>query len=91
MSEADVRKALRDWLTKTAAKKKRAGQPLPAIADDTLLIEQGVISSLKLMELVLYIGELKGTPVDTSMISAPMLGSIDAIYKSFFSGEQNAD
>jgi len=80
-SSAEVRQQLRDWILKRASKKKRV-----ELTDDTLLVEQGHISSLQLLELSIFIGSLRGEPIDFDApgFSPDSFRCIDSIVSSFF-------
>lgn len=79
MNEADVRKQLRDWIYDRAKDK-------PARLDDaTAIIEDGILSSLDIVELVLFIENLRGTEVDVDALEPSSFRDVDSIWKSFFS------
>jgi hypothetical protein len=85
-NETEVRLAVREWLTKNASKRKRGTAPSPELTDETLIIDQGVVSSLKLMQLVVFIGELRGSPVEMDGVAPAQLASVNAIWTHFFAG-----
>jgi acyl carrier protein len=78
MNETDVRKALRDWIYDRAKDK-------PARLDDTTaIIDDGILSSLDVVELVLFIENLRGTEVDVDALEPASFHDVDSIWKSFF-------
>lgn len=79
MQESEVRQQLRSWITKHA--KNRPGADF---SDETPILEQGILSSLDIVELVLYIESLRGDEVDTDAIEPDAFTSVNAIYKAFF-------
>lgn len=85
MTEADVRQALRDWV------QNRAGADAPLITDSTELIASRLITSLQVMDLLLFLEELRQEPVDPSMLRAGTFRNIDAIYATFFEPRNEQD
>jgi hypothetical protein len=57
------------------------------ITDDTRLIEQRIISSLQVMDLILFIEHLSNRRVEVDEISPGAFASIDSIYATFFKEE----
>lgn len=56
------------------------------LRDDTPILEQGILSSLDIVEFVLFIESLRGTDVDTDAVAAEDFTSIDTLYAAFFGG-----
>ena len=80
-SEPEVRAALRDWVVRTN------GQVSPAdIRDDTPILERRIVKSLDLMDLILFLEELRGLPIDVEALKPGVFRSIDAIWTNFFAG-----
>ncbi len=79
MQESDVRTKLRDWILKHA---KTA--PSSAFSDQTLLLEEGILSSLDIVEFVLFIESLRGEDVDVDDIEPEVFTSIDTLVAAFF-------
>jgi acyl carrier protein len=77
-SEAEIRQLLRDWITKHA---KAAAQHL---RDDTQIVKEGILSSLDIVEFVLFIESLRGAEVDADAIEPSVFRSIDTVYGAFF-------
>lgn len=81
MQEPQVRAKLRDWIARHAKK------PLTAdFSDRTPVLEQGFLSSLDVVEFVLYIEDLRGSEVDADAIEPEAFTSIDTLYSAFFGG-----
>jgi len=77
-SEAEVKAALRDWIL-------RKGKIQNAeLSDQTPIVEQRVISSVQLMELILFIEDLSGKSIDVKSLKKGMLRDISTIYANFF-------
>jgi thioesterase domain-containing protein len=53
---------------------------------DTPILEQGILSSLDIVEFVLFIESLRGEDIDTDAIAAEDFTSIDTLYAAFFGG-----
>ncbi|WP_295640425.1 hypothetical protein [uncultured Methylibium sp.] len=79
MQESDVRTKLRDWILKHA---KTA--PSSAFSDQTQLLEEGILSSLDIVEFVLFIESLRGEDVDVDDIEPEVFTSIDTLVAAFF-------
>jgi acyl carrier protein len=77
-TEAEVKRALRDWI---ASKGKMKSEEL---SDQTPIVEQRIISSVQLMELILLIEDLNGKSIDVKRLKKGMLRDIDTIYTNFF-------
>jgi len=78
VNEADVRQALRDWLRATA------GEGTPELEDTTPLIASGLITSLQIMSLLLYVEELRQQAIDPASLRPGVFRDIDTIYATFF-------
>lgn len=78
MKSADeIKNELKGWLEKKS--------PLcENLTFETNIIEAGLISSLEIMELILFIEQLKGEKFNLKKIKPGSFNSIDSIYKSFF-------
>ena len=79
--EPEIRAALRDWVVRTN------GQVSPAdIRDDTPILERRIVKSLDLMDLILFLEELRGLPIDVEALKPGVFRNIDAIWTNFFAG-----
>ena len=79
MTEAEERDALRAWI-RAHNPDVPPGEP----ADDTPIIERRYLTSLQVADLLLYIEEVRQTPVDPRRLKAGVFKSIDAIHATFF-------
>lgn len=79
MTEAEARDALRTWIREHNPDVP-AGEP----ADGTRLIECRYLTSLQVADLLLYVEELRQSPVDPARLKPGVFASIDAIYRAFF-------
>ena len=83
-NEAKTRRALRAWL---AAKNGRVSAS--NIDDATGLVSEGILKSVHVMDLILWIEDRLGQQIEVQRIRAGSFASIDAIYRSFFSEEDD--
>ena len=79
MQESDVRSKLRDWIIKHAKTSPGSG-----FNDQTQLLEDGILSSLDIVEFVLFIESLRGEDVDVDDIEPEVFTSIDTLHAAFF-------
>jgi acyl carrier protein len=88
MTSEQARVELREWLVKAAKKTKRKPTDLQPdqITDETLIVQQKVISSMKFMELLMFIESLTGEAIDATSVDPSMLASINTICANFFPG-----
>lgn len=77
-SEAEFRHSLREWIINKNGKLKPED-----LNDDTPIIEMRIISSLQLMDLILYLEKITGNPVDLEQLKPGVFRSIDTIYNTF--------
>lgn len=78
-TETEIKQALRDWIVKTNGKI----QP-DALSDNTPIIEQRVITSLQVMDLIFFIEKLSGSSIEVESLKVGVFRSVDAIYENFF-------
>ena len=79
MQESEVRNKLRDWIVKHAKTPPSAG-----FNDQTQLLDDGILSSLDIVEFVLFIESLRGEDVDVDDIEPEVFTSIDSLHAAFF-------
>jgi acyl carrier protein len=80
MDESNIRTRLREWILDQAKGKAPA-----AFDDRTPLLETGLLSSLDIVEFVLFIEELLGDEVDPDDIEPEAFTNIDSLWAGFFS------
>ena len=78
-TEVEVRAAIRDWVVKTSGKVKPAD-----VTDDTPILERRIVKSLDVMDLILFLEELSGRPIDVEKLRPGVFKNIDTIYATFF-------
>jgi acyl carrier protein len=76
-SEQEIKRTLREWIAK---KGKLSSEE---ITDQTPFLEEGIINSIQLMELILFIEDLTGNSIDVKSLRKGMLHDVDTIYKNF--------
>ena len=78
-TEVEVRAALRDWIVRTNGK-----VPAAEIADDTPILERRIVKSLDILDLILFLEELREKPIDVEKLKPGVFRNIDAIWTNFF-------
>jgi hypothetical protein len=85
-TEPEVRQALREWVIKTSGKIK------PEELDDaTPIIERRIISSVHVLDLILFLEELGGKAIDVGKLKVGVFRNIDTIYRNFFAVAERPD
>lgn len=79
MDEQQIRAELRQWILEHAKSKPQA-----ELTDQTPILETGLLSSLDVVEFVLFIEELREEEVDTDDIEPETFTSIDTLWAGFF-------
>ena len=79
-TESEIRQALREWIARKSGGKVQAS----ALTDQTPIIEQRIITSVQAMDLILFIEQLSGRPVDVERLKVGVFRTVDAIYAGFF-------
>lgn len=80
-NEAEIRRNLRDWILKVNAK-----IGIEELDDGTPIIERRIISSLQVMDLILFLEKLSERPIEVDKLKPGVFKNIDAIYENFFAG-----
>jgi len=80
-TETEIREALRSWIANTNGKV----QP-EQLSDETPIIEQRIITSLQVMDLIFFIEKLSDRSIDVESLKVGVFRNINAIYDNFFSG-----
>ena len=78
MNESDLRASLKAWIRRRA---KLA--PDVVLRDDTPILEAGLLTSLDVAQLFLFIESLRGQEVDLSLIQPEVLTNVDTLYAAF--------
>lgn len=80
MDEPSIRRNLRRWILDHAKNPPIKGE----LTDDTPVLEQGILSSLDVVEFVLYIESLRGDELDAEAIEPDSFRSVDTMWTAFF-------
>lgn len=74
-----IRQALRDWIV------ANSGKVVPEeLTGATPIIERRIISSVQVMDLILFLEQLGGKPIDVERLEPGAFHSIEAIVRGFF-------
>ncbi len=76
---SNVRDALRQWIADESGKGS-----VEDLADNTPLFRSGILKSVQISDLILYIEELAERPVDVEQIKSGVFSDIETIYRNFF-------
>ena len=77
--EMEIRDALRAWIVKTNGKI----QP-DQLDDDTPVIEQRIVTSLQVMDLILFLEKLSNKSIEVDTLKVGVFRNINSIYDAFF-------
>ena len=80
--EHDVRDALRRWVAESSGSGR-----IEALDDSTPLFRSGILKSVQVTDLILYIEELTERSVDVEQIKPGVFRDIDTIYRNFFAND----
>ena len=80
-TQVEIRAKLRDWVVRTNGKVSPAD-----IRDDTPILERRIVKSLDIMDLILFLEELRGRPIEVEKLKPGVFRDIDAIWTNFFEG-----
>ena len=80
MSEAETKAKLRAWIMNRAKKAVRSEE----ITDETPIVESGLLSSLDIVEFVLYIESLTGREIDAEELEPAAFTNTNTMYATFF-------
>lgn len=79
MTESEIRQRLRAWIV------NRARDKPDDLRDDMPILENGILTSLDVVELILFIENLRGgAEVSAEDLEPSAFRDIDSIYRSFF-------
>jgi len=77
--EREIKQVLKEWIAK-----KSKDCDIESILDDTLILEKRIITSVQIMDLILYLESLTSKPVNINQVQPGIFSSIDSIYTAFF-------
>ena len=82
MDETHLRASLKAWIRRRA----KLG-PDVVLRDDTPILEAGLLTSLDVAQLFLFLESLRGKEVDLSEIQPEVLTNVDTLYAAFLAPE----
>lgn len=83
MNEEEVKGKLRAWIINKSKQQVEDHE----LTDETPIIESGLLSSLDVVEFVLYIESLMGDEIDLEDLEPEVFTSISTMYATFFAGD----
>jgi acyl carrier protein len=83
VSPEETKAKLREWIRKRS--KKPIGES--DLDDDTPIIEAGFLSSLDIVEFVLYIESMVGDEIALDDLQPEVFRSTNTMYQAFFAGK----
>ena len=78
----EARAALHEWIVRTTGK-IRAEE----LSGDTPLLERRIVSSLEILDLILFLEQLRGKAIDVSRIAPGSFRDLDTICARFLEPE----
>jgi acyl carrier protein len=84
MDEKAIREGLRGWIL------ERSGAAPDALSrDDQPILDEGLLSSLDVVEFILFIESLRDEEVDIESIEPEVFNNIDSLVDAFFPDAQD--
>jgi len=84
MDEKAIREDLRGWIL------ERSGATPEALSrDDQPILDEGLLSSLDVVEFILFIESLRDEEVDIESIEPEVFNNIDSLVEAFFPDAQD--
>lgn len=79
MNESEIREQLRGWVLQHVE-----SPPAGGLTDDTPILEAGLLSSLQVVEFILFIESVRGDEIDLDSLEPEVLTNLNTIYDGFF-------
>jgi len=79
---SDFKSKIREWIL---AKNPQVAPE--SLADDTALLEQKILTSIQIMDLILFLEHLQGRPVDIDQVQPENFYSLNTIHAAFFAAQ----
>lgn len=79
MNEAKIKSDIRGWICK-----KSNHNNLENLNDETQIIEKRIISSVQLMDLIMYLESLMDESINVNHLKPGAFNSVNCIYTRFF-------
>ena len=78
-NEQEIKQVLKEWIAK-----KSKNCDINSITGDTQILDKRIITSVQIMDLILYLENLTNKPVNIDQVQPGVFSSIDSIYTAFF-------
>lgn len=79
---SDFKSKIREWIL---AKNPQVAPE--SLGDDTALLEQKILTSIQIMDLILFLEHLQGRPVDIDQVQPENFYSVNTIHAAFFAAQ----
>lgn len=80
--ESELKEKLKEWIIKNSRSEK-----VNEINNATKILEEKIVTSLQIMELIVYLEQLTGRPVNPDQLKPGAFSSIEHIYDVFYEGK----
>ena len=85
MTDSNIVEKLTDWVLDRANVSNRS-----AFTVQTQIIDDGLLSSLDVVELILFIEDLRGEEVDIELLEPESFANVDSLVETFFTALKKA-
>lgn len=79
MNESEIRKQLRSWILENCKEPPSGG-----LTDETPILEAGLLSSLQVVEFILFVESVRGDEIDLDSLEPEVLTNLNTVYDEFF-------
>lgn len=79
MDEKEIRESLRSWILE-----RSGASPDRLSSDKQPILDEGLLSSLDVVEFILFIESLRDEEVDIEAIEPEVFNSVDSLVETFF-------
>lgn len=86
MNESEVREQLRGWVLEHVKE-----PPAQGLTDETPILEAGLLSSLQVVEFILFIESVRGDEIDLDSLEPEVLTNLNTVYDAFFKSPPTAE
>ena len=78
-SESQIKQSLKDWVIR-----KNGKINANELSYNTPLLEERIVASVQLMDLIRFLEHLSGKQIDVTQLKKGVFRDIDTIYREFF-------
>lgn len=79
---SEFKTKIREWILA-----KNPQVAADTLSDDTALLEQKILTSIQIMDLILFLEHLQGRPVDIDQVQPENFYSLNTIHAAFFAAQ----